>query len=299
MADGAQEEIRAGRRKRIKELEVMVADVITETPDTTTLVLFTGNDALDYEAGHFLTIDPHQFASLHRWAQYLEDQKGRKEPARAYSLASAPHEKYLAITVKEESYVSGRTRFPPLLSPVLVRRTPRGTRMVVTGFTGPYTMPADLESRTDHLVHICAGSGIVPNFSIIKHALHHGMKLRHTLIYGNKSWDEVIYRDELQRLAAAHPDQLKIVHTLSRDAQAQSRGANVRYGRVDAELIRAHIPDPSAVHVFTCGPGLTKWDKAMAKEKGEEAAPRFLESVLAALEGIGVGKKQISRESYG
>ena len=48
--------------RRIKELEVMVADVVVETPDTSTLVLFTGNDRLDYKAGHFLTIDPHQFA---------------------------------------------------------------------------------------------------------------------------------------------------------------------------------------------------------------------------------------------
>ena len=49
----------AGRA--IKTLEVMVADAIVETPDTTTLVLFTGNDHLEYRAGHFLTIDPHQF----------------------------------------------------------------------------------------------------------------------------------------------------------------------------------------------------------------------------------------------
>src|SRR4029434_6191744 len=34
--------------RRIKEMEVMVADVILETPDTTTLVLFTGNDRLEY-----------------------------------------------------------------------------------------------------------------------------------------------------------------------------------------------------------------------------------------------------------
>ena len=45
--------------RRIKEMEVMVADVIEETHDTATLVLFTGNDRLEYKAGHFLTIAPH------------------------------------------------------------------------------------------------------------------------------------------------------------------------------------------------------------------------------------------------
>src|SRR4051812_31885131 len=109
-------------RKRIRELEVMVAETIKETHDTTTLVLFTGNDHLEYLPGHFCTIDPHIFRALDRFTAFLEDQKGKKELPRAYSLTSAPHEKYLAITVKEERYVSGSTKYPPLLSPLLVHR---------------------------------------------------------------------------------------------------------------------------------------------------------------------------------
>ena len=159
--------------RRIKELEVMVADVVVETPDTTTLILFTGNDRLEYQAGHFLTIDPHQFEALERFIAFLEDLKGRKEPPRAYSMSSSPHERYLAITVKEERYVSGLTKFPPLLSPLLVKRTVKGMRLIVTGFTGPYTLPADIESQTDHIVHVCAGSGSVPNYSMLKFALAH------------------------------------------------------------------------------------------------------------------------------
>src|SRR5215510_3127651 len=163
--------------RRIKQMEVMVA---SETPDTATLVFFTGNDRLEYSAGHFLTIDPHQFEALQRFTAFLEDLKGRREPPRAYSMSSAPHERYLAITVKEERYVSGATRFPPLLSPMLVKRTSRGHRLIITGFTGPYTLMDDIESKTDHLVHLCAGSGSVPNFAILKHALREHPRLRHT-----------------------------------------------------------------------------------------------------------------------
>src|SRR5262245_21702048 len=101
----------------------MVADVVVETPDTTTLVFFTGNDRLEYSAGHFLTIDPHQFEALQRFTAFLEDLKGRKEPPRAYSMSSAPHERYLAVTVKEERYLSGVTKFQPLASPMLVKLT--------------------------------------------------------------------------------------------------------------------------------------------------------------------------------
>ena len=88
----------------------MVADVVVETPDTSTLVFFTGNDHLEYSAGHFLTIDPHQFEALERFTSFLEDLKGKREPPRAYSMCSAPHERYLAVTVKEEQYVSGTTK---------------------------------------------------------------------------------------------------------------------------------------------------------------------------------------------
>lgn len=289
----------APQKKRIKKMEVMVADVIVETHDTTTLILFTGNDHLDYHAGNFLTIDPHQFESLARWTQYLEDIKGKKEPPRAYSMASAPHERYLAITIKEEEYISGVTPYPPLLSPVLVRRTPRGTQMVITGFAGPYYLPDDIESQTDHIVHICAGSGSVPNWSMIKSALHHNLNLRHTLIYGNKSWSDVIYRHALDDLAAQHPDKLRVIHALSREPNAEHYGPNVHSGRVTRELLEKAVPDWSSVAVFTCGPALTKWDKKRAKQTGEELKPRFLESVLSALDELGVKKEQIHKESYG
>jgi ferredoxin-NADP reductase len=281
-------------RRRIRELESMVADVIRETPDTVTLILFTGNERLDYRPGHFLTIDPHQFDGLERFIAFLEDLKGRKEPARAYSMSSAPDEKYLAITVKEERYISGQTKYPPLLSPLLVKRTPRGTRIAITGFTGPYTIPDQIESITSHLVHICAGSGSVPNFSILKHALMHHQKLRHTFIYSNRTWEDIIFRDQLAQLEAAHPELLRVVHTLTREERQ-----GMRYGRVDAELIRECVSDLGEARFYLCGPGISTWDRQAAREAGVEPQPRFLESVFAALDSLGVRRNQITRESYG
>src|SRR3954447_11348919 len=261
----------------------MVADVIVEAPDTTTLVLFTGNDRLDYSAGHFLTVDPHQFEALERFTAFLEDLKGKREPPRAYSMSSAPHERYIAVTVKEERYVSGVTKFPPLLSPMLTKRTTRGMRLVVTGFTGPYTLPADISSRTDHIVHVCAGSGSVPNFSMLKFALAHYPALRHTFVYSNKKWDDVIFRDELTRLAAANPGRLRLLHTLTREDDAGLFSDAVRKGRVDQALLREAIPTPAGCLVYVCGPGISKFDLAAAKESGTAPPPRFLESVLADL----------------
>ena len=296
---GSDPEKDAPDRRRIKQMEVMVAEAVQETADTTTLVLFTGNDRLDYKAGHFLTIDPHQFEGLERFIAFLEDLKGKREPPRAYSMASSPHEKYLAVTVKEERYVTGLTQYPPLLSPLLVKRLARGTRLVVTGFTGPYTLSDDIESKTDHLVHVCAGSGSVPNFAILKYALHHHPRLRHTFVYSNRTWDDVIFRKELQALGQAHADRLRLLHTLTREPEPQRHGRDVRAGRIGIELLREAIPDPSSCRVFACGPAITVWDRKAARESGVEPAPRFLETVLEGLKAIGVKNEQITRESYG
>jgi len=291
--------IQGSPRKRIKKLEVMVADVVRETAESTTLILFTGNDHLDYRAGHFLTIDPHQFPALQRFTAYFEDIKGRREPQRAYSLSSAPHEDYLAITVKEEGYESGRTDYPPLLSPLLVFRTPRGTRMSVTGFSGPYVLPEDIEEQTDHVVHVCAGSGAVPNFSILKHALAQDLKLSHTFIYGNRSRSEIIFRRQLEALEERYPDRLRLVHALSREDDAERHGPAYRSGRVTEELLAECIPDPEAVAVFACGPGISKWDRRRARAEETEPSPRFLEAALGQLSAIGVPNDRIHKESYG
>jgi len=288
-------------RKRIKELEVMVADAIQETPDTSTLLLFTGNDRLEYQAGHFLTIDAHQFDALERFISYFEEVKGKKEPPRAYSLSSAPHERFLAITVKEERFTSGLTKYPPLLSPLLVKRTTRGMRLVITGFTGPYVLPPDVDKRAEHLLHICAGSGIVPNYSILKQSLQEHSKLRHTLVYSNKTWDDVIFARELFDLQRRHQDRLRIVHTLTRESPQKLKGpyGEARAGRISAALLREVVEDPAACIAFACGPGITPHDKTEARKKGVQPTPRFLETALAALRDIGFTEDQLEYESYG
>ena len=74
-------------KRRVRELEVMIVEARRDTPDTTTLFMFAGNEPVEYEAGHFCTIDPHQFGELEHFIAYLEDQKGTKEKPRAYSTA--------------------------------------------------------------------------------------------------------------------------------------------------------------------------------------------------------------------
>lgn len=286
-------------RRKIKELEVMVAEVIYETPDTRTLVFFTGNDPLEYKPGHFLTIAPQQFPALERWTSYLEHLKGKKEPPRAYSMSSCPQEKYLAITIKEERYIPGVTPYPPLLSPILALRTTPGTRMIITGFTGPYTLPDDMETKTDHILHVCAGSGVVPSYSIIKDSLLSGRKLRHTLVYSNKSWEDTIFAKPLLELQKKYAAQFRVVFCLTRETNPAVFNEHVLNGRVSKEILAKYVEDAAHQYVFACGPSISVFEKKAAKEKGVEPPPRFLESVLQYLEELGFDANRIKRESYG
>jgi 3-ketosteroid 9alpha-monooxygenase subunit B len=286
-------------RKKPLEYEPTVTRVQWETPDTATLSLDVGGAPLDYKAGQFLNIDPHQFRELAPLAAFLQEQKGRREIFRSYSLSSAPHEPLVAITVKDEPYLPGLTRYPALLAPLLIHGRLAGSRLKVSGFMGPYVLPEDVESRTDHIVHVVAGSGAVPNFAIVKDALHRGLKLRHTFLLSNKTATDMLYREALDALEAAHPDRLRVVHTLTRETDTAAFGPRVRKGRVDQALLEELVPDRETCLVYVCGPAITPWDRRKALETRTPATPRFLETVVGHLHTLGVHDKRIKREAYG
>ena len=283
---------------KFRELEVTVVDAVQETKDSTTLYLSTGENSVEYKAGQFLTIDPHQFPALQRWCIYLEKEKGRKEPVRAYSLSSAPHEKYVSFTVKEDAYYPDETPYPPLLSPILTYRTPVGTKMTVKGFTGSYTMNDEIVSKAETILHGCAGSGIVPNYSIIKDELHNGSTKKHILIYTNKTWNDIIYRNALLSLEKKYPDNLKIIHMITRENNPDLESKGVRWGRPTIELLHELIQEPASTAAFICGPGISSYEKKKAKKKGLELVPKFLETMLQFVEDLGIPKEMIKKESW-
>jgi len=283
--------------RRIRQFDVVISEVVVETADTVTLVM-TGPEPFEYKAGHFCTVDPHQFHVIGGRTRFLEDLKKHKEPPRAYSMASAPREP-LAITIKEELYESGSTKYPPLISPVLVHSVPLGSRIKIAGFTGPYTFPDNILEKADHIVHITAGSGSVPNWAMLKHAVKFMPSLKHTFIYSNKTWDDVIFRDALNAFCAEHRDKVTLVHCLTRQDIPADAPPGTRRGRVSADLLRELIPDFDRCMVYACGPALSQYDRQAAREKGVEPTPRFMETVSAAVKEIGVPKDRFKTEAYG
>jgi 3-ketosteroid 9alpha-monooxygenase subunit B len=277
--------------------DALVVDAIRETPDSTTLVLDTGAPA-KYRAGQYLTIDPHQFIGLRNHVAYLEHLKGRKEAPRAYSMCSAPHEQYVAVTIKEEVF-GPDTKYPPLISGFLTYEVRAGDRMIVAGYTGAYALPDNIEARGDHILHLCAGSGSVPNFSMIKDSLHRHARLRHTFVYSNKTWQDVIFRDELTRLQKAHRSRLRVIHALTRDQGPFPSDVDVRTGRVNAELLQDALGDQESTIIYACGPAITVWERRACAAEGRTPPPRFLESMVSQLTTLGVPREKIKLEAYG
>jgi 3-ketosteroid 9alpha-monooxygenase subunit B len=280
-----------------KPFEVLVTEVIQETPDTVTLV-FEPDLPVDYRAGQFVTIDPHQFKAIASHTSFLENLKGKKELVRAYSVCSAPGEP-LAITIKEEPYGGKESLHAPLLSPLLTYGIQKGTRMKVVGLTGPYTLPHDIEQRAKHILHVVAGSGVVPNFSILKHSLKQHPNVRHTVVDSNKTWEDVIFRDEFTRLATEHPDRLTVVHFLTRQKDFSGLPAGTRPGRITREALAELVPDVAETIAYVCGPAITSYERRAALEKGVSAEPRFLETTIGHLQAIGFPNERIKRESFG
>lgn len=283
---------------RLTTFDTIVLESIVETADTRTLLLDAGPEPRSWRAGQYVSIDPHQFIGLQSFVSYLEHVKGRKEPPRAYSMCSAPFERHLAITIKEEVFERGVTKYPPLLSGFLVHHVRAGDRIAVQGFAGPYTLPDDIESRTGHVLHLCAGSGSVPDFSIIKDSLRRHTSLRHTFVYSNKTWDDVIFRDELTRIQEQHPSRLRVIHTLTRERGSMPR-ADVRSGRVDVELLGGILEAEPDSLIYACGPAISVWERRAAAAAGTTPTPKFLEAMLGHLEALRVPKERITVESYG
>jgi 3-ketosteroid 9alpha-monooxygenase subunit B len=139
----------------------------------------------------------------------------------------------------------------------------------------------------------------VPNFSIIKDALHRGLKPRHTVLCSNKTWGDILYRESFEALEREHPGKLRVVHTLTREMDESRFGPTVRKGRVSEALLEELIPDRDTCLIYVCGPAITPWDRRKALETRTPATPRFMETVLGHLHTLGIEDKRIKRESYG
>ena len=119
--------------------------------------------------------------------------------------------------------------------------------------TGRFCPPLDPLNRK-HYVAIVVGSGITPILSMLQTTLEIETESRFTLVYGNRTRESTMFRDELDELESRYADRLEILHVLSRDPMHTPE----LQGRIDRakleEWLRGALASESVDEWFLCGP---------------------------------------------
>ena len=114
-------------------------------------------------------------------------------------------------------------------------------------------------------VGIVGGIGITPLMSMMRSMADRGDKRPVFLFYANKSWDSVIYREEIESLSRRLD--LTVVHILEKPPS----GWGGEEGFVDRDVLARHLPkaDLHDLHYFLCGPvPMTKAAEEALRERG-------------------------------
>jgi ferredoxin-NADP reductase len=101
------------------------------------------------------------------------------------------------------------------------------------------------------LLLIAGGSGVVPLMGMARHRRRAGSDVPTRLLFSSRHAEEIIYREELDRLAAAH-DGFEVIHTLTRSQPAGWTG----YGRRIDDRMLGEVLEPlgARARVYACGP---------------------------------------------
>jgi len=159
---------------------------------------------------------------------------------RSYSIASAPEDENLVLTV--ERLEDGE------VSPYLLDELRPSDALELRGPIGGYFVWN--ESHGGPVLLLAGGSGIVPLRSMLRHRAAVESSIPVRLLYSSRSLGEVIYREELARLDAA--DGVDVRFTLTREWPDGWQGFR---RRIDRELLgEVAWPAEKRPLVYVCGP---------------------------------------------
>src|SRR5712692_4809 len=188
---------------------------------------------------------------------------------RSYSIASPPEEQpRVRLTV--ERLDDGE------VSPYLTGELRVGDQLELRGPIGGYFV---WEARLGGpLLLVAGGSGIVPLMAMLRHRAAVGSTIPTRLLYSSRSFEDVIYHDELNELVRS-ATMLEVLHTLTR---VQPPGWTGYHRRVDTEMLREVAwPTDQRPLMFICGP------------------TPFVETAAASLVTLGDEPARIKTERFG
>ena len=186
---------------------------------------------------------------------------------RSYSIASATDASRLELTV--ERLDDGE------VSPYLTEELRPGDAIELRGPVGGYFVWNP--GAQGNVLLVGGGSGVVPLMAMARQRSAEGSTIPTRMLYSARSWEDVIYRDELAQLA--NEDGFDVVYTLTRTQPSGWEGYD---RRVDRDLLAEVAPAPGALEVaFVCGP------------------TPFVEAVAGALVELGHEPLRIKTERFG
>jgi ferredoxin-NADP reductase len=199
-----------------------VVDVVRETADVVTLVLRPNDNFRGHRAGQYLAVTVEIDGVRH---------------TRCFSISSAPERADGLVTLTVKARAQGG-----LVSPFLVRQARPGMRVELSEALGDFVLPAPLPER---LLLISGGSGITPCMSMLRSLAAQAYRGAVVFVHYARSPEDVIFRRELEGLAASLPGLHLVVETEAELGRLPS---------VDAESLARLVPDFHAVDCWVCGP---------------------------------------------
>ena len=160
---------------------------------------------------------------------------------RSYSIASAPENGRVELVV--ERLDDGE------VSPYLADELRDGDGLELRGPIGGWFAWDTDEGGP--LLLVAGGSGIAPLMAMVRHRKAAGSDTPVRLLYSSRSYVEIIFRQELETLAA-DDETLEVIHTLTRSQPESWRGYD---RRIDEKMLRevAYPPEEGPL-AFVCGP---------------------------------------------
>jgi len=167
-----------------------------------------------------------------------------EEIRRSYSICSTPDEQLrVAIKVVPDGIFSTWAN----------DKLNAGMTIAVAVPQGNFIHNIDPEAA-NHYVAFVAGSGITPIMSIVTDVLEKEPKSSFSLFYGNRTTQQIIFREELEALKNQHMERFQLYHILSRETTESP----LLSGRIDPErcdvYFKYFIPTDKLASVFLCGP---------------------------------------------
>jgi ferredoxin-NADP reductase len=172
--------------------------------------------------------------------------------SRPYSISSAPMAERLELTVRDKP--------GGFVAPYLFNGLKVGDVLETTGPAGHFYHEPLIDG--EGLVFLAGGSGITPFMSMIRDTVQWRRTLRITLLYGSRTPEDVIFRGELDNLAATYSN-----FTFCPVISEPPEGYGGVRGFLDSKLIAQFAGDIRGKTFYVCGPrAMHDFCKAALKE---------------------------------